>query len=278
MMGRVQGKVAFITGAGRGQGRSHAVTLAEEGADIIATDICEDVKTLPYDLATEEDLAETARLVEKTGQRCFTRKVDVRDFDGLKTAADEGAAELGGIDIVIANAGIGGFPAVKTLDIPEENWQEQVDINLTGAFKTIKAAVPHIVAGNKGGSVVITSSMAAVKANEHTAAYAAAKAGLIALMRVLALELGPRNIRVNTVHPTTVNTRLVHNDDMYKLFRPELEHPTREDFYEGAQTLNRLPVPEIESVDVSNMILFLTSSEGRYITGQQLIIDAGACL
>lgn len=277
-MGRVQGQVAFITGAGRGQGRSHAVRLAEEGADIIAIDICEDVKTLPYDLATKEDLAETARLVEAAGQRCLTRVVDVRDLGGLTAAAADGMSEFGRIDIVLANAGIGGFPAVRTVDIPEEGWQEQIDINLTGAWKTIKAVVPHVVEGGRGGAVIITSSMAAVKANEHTAAYASAKAGLIAMMRVLALELAPQSIRVNTVHPTTTNTRLVHNDEMYKLFRPELENPTREDFYVAARTLNRLPVPEIESIDVSNAILFLASSEGRYITGQKLIIDAGSCL
>ena len=185
---------------------------------------------------------------------------------------------FGRIDIVLANAGVAGLPAVPTLEIDESRWQDVIDINLTGVWKTIKAAVPHVIRGGRGGAVIITSSMTAVKAVENAAAYASAKGGLTALMRGLALELAPHSIRVNTVHTTTVSTRMVHNDVMYSLFRPELEHVTREDFYEAAQTLHRLPVPEIEPVDVSNAIAFLASAEGRYITGQQLIIDAGACL
>ena len=218
VMGRVEGKVAFITGAARGQGRSHAVVLAREGADIIAADVSHQVETIPYPTATADDLAETVALVESLGRRIVAAEADVRDLDALRDVVDRGVAELGRLDIVIANAGVSS-PS-STLDMTEETWATTIDINLTGVWKTVKAAVPHVVASGRGGSVVITSSLAAMKASEHTAHYSASKAGLVGLMRVLAKELAPQSIRVNTIHPTTVNTDMILNDSIYRLFRP----------------------------------------------------------
>jgi (+)-trans-carveol dehydrogenase len=275
-MGRVEGKVAFITGAARGQGRSHAVRLAQEGADIIAVDVCRQVETVPYPTATSEDLAETVRQVEALDRRIIATEADVRDLAALQAAVDDGVAQLGRLDIVLANAGI-STPA-STLDMDEDTWQTMIDVNLTGQWKTIKAAVPHIQAGGRGGSVVITSSLAAIYANPNTAHYSAAKAGLVMFAKVLAKELGPQSIRVNTIHPTTVATDMILNDPTYRLFRPDLESPTRADFEEAARTLNKLPVPAIEAVDISNAVLYLVSDEGRYVTGTTHVVDAGGQL
>src|SRR3954464_5865290 len=275
-MGRVEGKVAFITGAARGQGRSHAVRLAQEGADIIAVDICKQVDTVPYPTATAEDLAETVRQVEALDRRIIATEADVRDLAALQSAVDDGVSQLGRLDIVLANAGI-STPA-STLEMDEETWSTMIDVNLTGQWKTIKAAVPHIIAGGRGGSVVITSSLAAIYANPNTAHYSAAKAGLIMFAKVLAKELAPQSIRVNTIHPTTVATDMILNEPTYRLFRPDLEHPTRADFEEAARTLNKLPVPAIEAVDISNAVLYLVSDEGRYVTGTTHVVDAGGQL
>jgi (+)-trans-carveol dehydrogenase len=276
MGGRVEGKVAFITGAARGQGRAHALRLAEEGADIIAVDVSKQVETVPYATATAEDLQETVRQVEALDRRIIAREADVRDFAALKSVVDEGVAELGRLDIVLANAGI-STPA-SSLEMDEETWQTMIDINLTGVWKTLKASIPHIQAGGRGGSVVITSSLAAIYANAGTAHYSAAKAGLVMLAKVLAKELGPESIRVNTVHPTTVATDMILNEPTYKLFRPDLEHPTREDFEVAARTLNLLPIAAMEPVDISNAILYLVSEDGRYVTGTTHVVDAGGQL
>jgi (+)-trans-carveol dehydrogenase len=275
-MGRVEGKVAFITGAARGQGRSHAVRLAQEGADIIAVDVCRQVETVPYPTATSEDLAETVRQVEALDRRIIVTEADVRDLAALQAAVDDGVAQLGRLDIVLANAGI-STPA-STLEMDEETWSTMIDVNLTGQWKTIKAAVPHVVAGGRGGSVVITSSLAAIYANPNTAHYSAAKAGLVMFAKVLAKELAPHSIRVNTIHPTTVATDMILNEPTYRLFRPDLENPTRADFEEAALTLNKLPVPAIEAVDISNAVLHLVSDEGRYVTGTTHVVDAGGQL
>lgn len=276
MTGRVEGKVAFITGAARGQGRSHAVVLAREGADIIAADISHQVGTIPYPTATAADLAETVRLVEALGRRIVAAEADVRDLEALRDVVDKGVRELGHLDIVVANAGVSS-PAA-TLEMTEETWTTTVDINLTGVWKTVKAAVPHVIESGRGGSVVITSSLAAMKASEHTAHYSASKAGLVGLMRVLAKELAPRNIRVNTIHPTTVNTDMILNESIYRLFRPELEAPTRADFEAAALGINALPVPATEVIDISNAVLYLVSDEGRYVTGTTFLVDAGGGL
>jgi SDR family mycofactocin-dependent oxidoreductase len=275
-MGRVEGKVAFITGAARGQGRSHAVGLAQEGADIIAVDVCRQVETVPYPTATSEDLAETVRQVEALDRRIIATEADVRDLAALQAAVDDGVAQLGRLDIVLANAGI-STPA-STLEMDEETWSTMIDVNLTGQWKTIKVAVPHVVAGGRGGSVVITSSLAAIYANPNTAHYSAAKAGLVMFAKVLAKELAPHSIRVNTIHPTTVATDMILNEPTYRLFRPDLENPTRADFEEAALTLNKLPVPAVEAVDISHAVLHLVSDEGRYVTGTTHVVDAGGQL
>jgi (+)-trans-carveol dehydrogenase len=276
MAGQLEGKVAFITGAARGQGRSHALTLAREGADIIAVDVCKQVETVPYDTSRPEDLAETVRQVEALDRRIIASEVDIRDFAALKQAVDTGVAELGRLDIVLANAGI-SVPA-PTLEMDDETWQTMIDVNLTGQWKTLKAAVPHIIAGGRGGSVVITSSLAALKANANIAHYAAAKAGLIGLMRTLAVELAPQSIRVNTIHPTTVNTPMVLNEPTYRLFRPDLENPTREDYDVAALTLNKMPTTGLDPIDISNAILYLVADSGRFVTGTTHVVDAGGQL
>src|SRR5690625_2013824 len=218
MPGRVAGKVAFITGAARGQGRSHALRLAEEGADIIAVDTLEDIPGVPYALATQADMDETVRLVEATGRRIVARKADVRNFEELKRAVDEGVAELGRLDIVNANAGISG-PMAPTVDLEESAWRNMIDINLTGVWHTAKAAIPHLLGGGRGGSIVITSSVAGLKGMANIGHYVAANHGVVGLMRTLALELGDQNIRVNTIHPTQVDTPMIMNEATMRLFR-----------------------------------------------------------
>lgn len=276
-MGRVEGKVAFITGAARGQGRSHAIRLAQEGADIIAIDVCADMPGIPYPGATREDLAETVRQVEALDRRIVATVADVRDYDGLRAAVDDGVAQLGRLDIVSANAGIGLSPALSE-DITEELWQNMLDVNLSGVWRTAKVAIPHIRAGGRGGSIILTSSAAGLQAYAHASSYVSAKHGVVGLMRTLALELAPDLIRVNSIHPTQVDTDMIQNEATYRLFRPDLEHPTREDFAPASQTMNALPIPWVESIDISNAVLFLASDEARYITGVPLPVDAGAVI
>jgi (+)-trans-carveol dehydrogenase len=276
MPGRVEGKVAFITGAGRGQGRSHAVRLAQEGADIIAIDICHDVEgALP--MSTPEDLAETVKLVEALDRRIVAREADVRDYDAVKAAVDDGVGELGRLDIVLANAGIAsaGGP-VATMDTG--SWKNTIDINLSGLWHTARAAVPHLIAGGRGGSIVLTGSVATLKAMADMSAYVSAKHGVLGLMRTLALELGQHSIRVNSVLPTNVNTPMFMNEGAYKLFRPDLENPGPDDVAQVAQLVHALPVGWVEPEDISNAILFLVSDEARYITGVPLPVDAGALI
>jgi len=277
MPGRVEGKVAFITGAGRGQGRSHAVKLASEGADIIAIDILHDVEgALP--MATPDDLAETVKLVETHDRRIIATQADVRDLDGLKAAVDAGVEELGRLDIVVANAGIAsmGGPVEK---MSQDNWKHTIDINLTGLWNTARVAIPHMIAGGQGGAIVLTSSVGGMHAMPNMSHYVSAKHGVIGLMRSLAVELGQHHIRVNSVLPTNVNTPMFMNEGTYKMFRPDLENPTAADVEPiAAQFMHVLPHGWIEPEDVSNAILFLASDESRYITGVPLPIDLGALL
>ena len=274
-MGRLDGKVAFITGVARGQGRSHALRLAQEGADIIGIDICEAVPTNDIPPATEEDMAETVRQVEALDRRIIATKADVRDYAAVKAAVDAGVAELGRLDIVAANAGIAGTPN-KAEDLPDLDWETMVDINLTGVWRSCKAAIPHLRAAG-GGAIIITSSTAGLNAYPNLAHYVSAKHGVVGLMRTLALELAPDMIRVNSVHPTTVDTDMIQNDTIYELFAPDLEpeQRTREAIAERFMTLNALPIPWVEAVDISNAVLFLASDEARYITGVALPVDAG---
>jgi (+)-trans-carveol dehydrogenase len=278
MAGRVEGKVAFITGAARGQGRAHAVRLAQEGADIIAVDICKKIDTVDLiAAATPEDLAETADLVKGHNRRIYTAEVDVRNYDALKAAVDTGVEQLGRLDIIVANAGIGN--GGQTLDkTSETDWTAMIDINLGGVWKTVKAGVPHILAGGNGGSIILTSSVGGLKAYPHTGHYVAAKHGVVGLMRTFAVELGAQNIRVNSVHPTNVNTPLFMNDGTMKLFRPDLENPGPDDMKVVGQLMHTLPIGWVEPEDIANAVLFLASDEARYITGVTLPVDGGSCL
>lgn len=273
---RFEGKVAFITGAGRGQGRSHAVKLAEEGADIIAIDLCASIDSVAYSLATPDDLRETVRLVEATGRRVVARQVDVREWEPLVAAVDEGVEELGRLDIVSANAGI--LSASASTEMTASMWHDTIDTNLTGVWHTAKAAIPHLVAGGRGGSIIITSSVAGLRANPGIAHYAAAKHGVVGVMRALALELAPHMIRVNSIHPTQVNTTMAMNKPLWRRFSPDVEDPGVDDFAAVSQAMHALPVPWLEPIDVTNALAFLASDEARYITGLELTIDAGAML
>ncbi len=279
-MGRVQGKVAFVTGAARGQGRSHAVRLAEEGADIIAVDRCEDFATVGYPMATPEDLEETAQFVEKTGQRVVTAKVDVADAGQLKAALDDGVAELGRLDIVVTAAGIAGMKGSADLAA----WIDVMNTNLIGTINAIHAALPHL---GEGASIVATGSTAALMdvgkndnpgADPGGAAYLHSKRLLSQYVHNLAAELAPRGIRANVVHPTNTNTPMLQSAPMYKSFRPDLENPTQADAEPVFYVQQAMKVPWVEPEDISNMVLFLVSDEARYITGTQQRVDAGGYL
>jgi (+)-trans-carveol dehydrogenase len=274
-MGLVDGKVALVTGAGRGQGRSHALRLAAEGADVIAVDVAANsVETISYALASEEDLDSTVEGVQATGRRAIKAVADVRSLSELQQAVDAGLSELGKIDIVCANAGIGSWAVAW--EMTEQQWKDMIDINLTGVFNTVRAALPSMVERGEGGSIVLTSSTAGLRAYANTAHYTAAKHGVIGLMKVLAQEAGPHRIRVNAVCPTTVRTPLVINDSTFELFAPHLENPTEDDVREPFESLNILPgVAWIEPGDVSDAVLFLCSDAAKFITGVALPIDAG---
>jgi (+)-trans-carveol dehydrogenase len=275
-MGKLDGKVVLVTGAARGQGRSHALRLAQEGADVIAVDRCADVPTVGYPMATEEDLAETVRQVEALDRRVVSRVADVRDTAALKAAVDEGVAELGRLDIVLANAGIASFAPVE--DLTDEMWDEMIDINLTGVFKTVRAAVPHLRAHGQGGAIVLTSSTAGIKGLGNLAHYVAAKHGVVGLVKTFANELAPDMIRVNSVHPTAVSTDMIHNRKTYGNFVPDKPEGevTQDDVAPLFQGLNAMPVPWVEAADISNAILWLVSDDARYVTGVQLPVDAGS--
>jgi len=266
MAGRLEGKVALVSGAARGQGRSHALRLAQEGAEIIAFDVCRQLGTVHYPMANPEDLKETARQVEELDRRIVAREADVRDLAAVQAVVDEGVSELGRLDIVLANAGIAGFTD-NTWSLTEEEWDEMIAVNLTGVWKTLKAAIPAMIDAGNGGSIVITSSTAGIKGMARTGHYVAAKHGVVGLMRSLGNELAPHSIRVNTVHPTGVNTPMINNDYIGTVLA---EDP---DF--GANLSNALPVDMVEPVDISNAILWLCSDEARYVTGVTLPVDAG---
>jgi SDR family mycofactocin-dependent oxidoreductase len=273
-VGRVAGKVAFITGAARGQGREHAIRLAEEGADIIAVDVCRDIEGAPYPLATEADLDETAALVRKLDRRIVTAQADVRDVEGLRTALQQGVDELGPPDVVIANAGISGSPAPAAL-IEETAWQTMLDINITGVWHTVKVALPHM-SNRRGGSIILVSSMLGLRGGGYMAHYASAKHAVVGLMNSLANELAPQWIRVNSIHPGNIRTPMIDNEQFHRTLRPDLAEPTMADAGEVIGHFHMLPVPYFEARAVSNAVLFLASDEAQYITGAALPIDAGA--
>lgn len=274
--GRVVGKVALVTGAARGQGRAHALRLAAEGADLIVVDVPDAVDGLAYPMGTAAELAETADLARGAGARVVEFSCDVRNAEELTAGVAEGVTELGRLDVVVANAGIAGVPfAVQ--EIPDDVWRQMLDINLTGAWNSVRAAVPHLIESG-GGSIVITSSAAGMtRGYANIAHYAAAKHGTVGLMRTLAVELGPHGIRANTVHPTQVNTPMINNPATYRLFCPDVDEPTVEDFLPVSAGMHPLPTPWVEPEDVANVVLFLASDEARFVTGATIPVDAG-CL
>jgi SDR family mycofactocin-dependent oxidoreductase len=265
MAGRVAGKVAFITGAARGQGRAHAIRLAEEGADIIAVDICRDYDTVGYPMATAEDLAETVKAVEALDRRIIATQADVRDATALKAAVDDGVAQLGHLDIVSANAGI---CTVQTWDeVTPAVWQDTLDTNLTGVWNTMVVSAPHLIAAG-GGSIICTSSTAGIKGLPYLAPYVAAKHGVVGIAKTMANELAKYKIRVNTVHPTGVDTPMGTG-------LGGLESLIARDPSLGPIYMNTLPVESVDARDISNAVLFLASDEARYVTGLEFTVDAG---
>jgi SDR family mycofactocin-dependent oxidoreductase len=272
-VGALDGKVAFISGAARGQGRSHAVRLASEGANIIGVDMPGPMRSVGYPMATRADFDETVRAVEAVGGRMLAFAGDVRDSAAMREAVDSGVEEFGRLDIVLANAGIGSFAPAE--EMTDEVWDEMIDINLTGAFRTVRPTIRHLK--RQGGSIVFTGSVAALRGIRNLAHYTAAKHGLVGLTKSLAIELAPHQIRVNAVHPTNVDTDLIHNEPTYRLFLPDRDPSTvtREDVAPIFANSQPLGIPWLQPSDVSDAILFLVSSAGRYITGISLPVDAG---
>jgi SDR family mycofactocin-dependent oxidoreductase len=276
-MGRLEDKVAFITGAARGQGRSHAVRLAEEGAHIVAVDACGGADAYPwmaYPSATEDDLAETARLVEATGRGIVARKADVRDLETLRSAVAEGLDKFGHIDIVSANAGISPFGPV-TWENDQRQWDDVYQVNQLGVRNTCVAVVPSMISAERGGSITITSSGAGLGGAYGLSDYCSTKWAVIGFARSLAKEVGPHGIRVNVIAPGTVDTDMVQNDGLRRLFRPDLEAPTKDDVAPVFAQMGILGIPWVESIDISNALVFLASEEARYITGVVLPVDGG---
>ena len=272
-MSQLDGKVAFITGLARGQGRSHALTLAKEGADIIGLDLCGEIESTTYPGTTRADLEETERLIKELGRRAVLSQADVRVYGEVESAFKRGIEQLGRVDIIIPNAGIcaGG----KTWELTTDAWRETIDINLTGAWHAVKAAVPTLISQGQGGSVVFIGSTEALKGAENMSCYAASKHGITGLMTSLSRELGQYNIRVNSVNPTCVDTNMIQNPYVWGLFQPDNPNPTRASVEDSFTRTHILPVPWMEPVDVSRAILYLVGESGRYITASTLTIDAG---
>jgi SDR family mycofactocin-dependent oxidoreductase len=278
--GRVAGKVAFVTGAARGQGRCHAVRLAEEGADIIAVDLCRDIDTIGYPMATPEDLDETARLIEKTSRRVVIAQADVREAAQLRTALDAGLAEFGKLDVVVAQAGVAGMKGAP----PLQAWCDVINTNLIGTINAIQVALPHL---RQGASIIATGSTAALMDTSKKdnpgkdpggMAYVHSKRALSSYVHDLATELSPAGIRANVIHPTNTNTDMLQSEPMYRSFRPDLENPTRADAEPVFSVQQAMKIPFVEPEDISNAVLWLASDEARYVTGMQLRVDAGGYL
>jgi len=274
-MGRVEGKVAFITGAARGQGRSHAIRLAEEGADIIALDLCAPVEGVVAPASTPDDLEQTVKLVEETGRSIRAFEGDVRDGDRVAEIVAAGLESFGHIDIVIANAGIATVDFLWELD--EAKWQTMIDINLTGVWKTVKAAVPSMIERGAGGSVIMTSSAAGLAAIPRLGHYSAAKHGVTGLARAFAVELAPYGIRANSIHPGNVNSPMINNPSGFEAFTGSPD-TTEDQFRDAMMSMNAMATPWAEVEDISDAVLFLASEESRWVTGTQLVVDAGNIL
>ncbi|MFD7010667.1 mycofactocin-coupled SDR family oxidoreductase [Rhodococcus jostii] len=272
-MGKLDGKVAFITGAARGQGRSHAVKLAHEGANIIAVDICAPVESAPYAMASAEDLQETVRLVEAAGGKIVSRIADVRDLAALSAAVDEGVEQFGRLDIILGNAGVCTYGKLATMS--EEQFDEMIEIDLTGVWKTVRAGAQAMIDAGNGGSIILTSSTAGLRNLNEIGHYVTAKHGVTGLAKALANELAPHNIRVNSLHPSNCETMMMTNTGVIKMFRPDLENPTLDDAKDGFASIHLLDTPWVQPEDVSNAILFLVSDDARFITGAAIPVDAG---
>lgn len=278
-MGRVEGKVAIVTGAARGQGRSHALRLAEEGADVILVDICADIESNRYPLARPDDLADVAKMVEKLGRRAVAVQADVRDLASLRREFESAVQQLGGLDIVVANAGICPLGS----DLPPRAFLDAVDVDLSGALNTVSAAADHL---RDGASIIITGSVAGLMTGGGGTegqgpgglGYSFAKRTIAALVKDLGRVMAPQFIRVNAVHPTNCNTAMLQSQPMYDVFRPDLESPTREDAEVAFPAMNSMPIGYVEPSDITDAVLFLASNESRFVTGLNLPVDAGALL
>ncbi len=278
-MGKLDGKVAFITGIARGQGRSHAIRLAQEGADIIGVDICETFDSMNYPLATPEDLAQTVKEVEAEGRRIIARKGDVRIKSDLEALLADGVKEFGRLDIVAANAGVTAMKDPTLL----QSWVDGIDVDLVGVHHTVGASLRYL---SSGASIIITGSTAGMMkglldrpdSGGGGASYAFAKRTIFGYVETLALQLARHMIRVNGIHPTNCDTQLLHNEDVYKAFRPDLAHPTREEAMLALPVMQAMPIPFIDPIDISHLVAFLASDESRYLTGMNIRVDAGAML
>jgi SDR family mycofactocin-dependent oxidoreductase len=271
-MGKLDGKVALITGGARGQGRSHAITFAREGADIVVCDLAGQIETVPYTMSNPDDLSETVKLVEEQDRRCVAMQADVRDTAQVAAVVDRAIAEFGQVDILIANAGI--VAPVPLVDISDQAWSDMIETDLGGVFKSIRAVAPHMIE-RRSGRIIATSSMVGKTGVPGLAHYVAAKWGVIGLVKSAALEFGQYGITVNAVCPTNVDTLMIQNPAMYSLFAPDIKNPTRDDVIPGFTSLNALPIPWVQVQDISEGMLYLAAESGRYVTGETLTIAAG---
>ncbi|MCE0764922.1 mycofactocin-coupled SDR family oxidoreductase [Pseudonocardia kujensis] len=270
------GKVALVTGAARSQGRSHAVRLAQAGADVVILDIAAQIPSVPYPMATPEDLQRTQALVEAEDRRCVVVQGDVRDTAAVDQAVEAARDTYGRLDVAVANAGI--VQVVDALETTDAQWADIVAVNLTGVFHTVRAASRVMVEQGQGGSIVCTGSVCSQRPQPGLTAYTASKHGVLGLVRSFALELAPRNIRVNVVEPGNVDTDMIHNDTLYKRARPDLDLATREDVAAAFQAMNVMPVPWVQPVDISEAVVWLASDASRFVTGIELPVDSGLLL
>ena len=271
-MQRFHDKVVLITGGARGQGRSHALHFAREGADVVVCDLSADISTVPYGLGTVEDLDETRKLVEAEGRRCLSLVADVRDGAQLGSVVEAAIAEFGRVDVLVANAGIAGISTIA--EMSDDMWHNMLDVNLSGVFKAIRAVLPHMIERRRG-RIVATSSIAGRLGAPNIGHYVAAKWGVIGLVKSTALEVADKGITVNAVAPTSVDTKMIQNEAFWRLFVTDIEEPTREQVEAAFATLHPMPVPWLAPADVSAAVLFLASDEAKYITGEVLPVAAG---
>ncbi len=271
-MGRFDGKVVLVTGGARGQGRSHALAFAKEGAEIVVTDIAKQVETVPYSMSSESDLAETVAQVEALDRRCLSFVADARDTAATNAAVEGAISEFGHIDILVANHGLLSLSPVA--DMSDAMWDDVISSDLTGVFKSIRAVIPHMVE-RKSGRIIATASMAGRTGLPTVAHYCAAKWGVIGLIKSVAREVAADGITVNCICPTNLDSDMIHNEAFYALFAPGIDKPTRDQVIPGFTSLNAIPIPWIEAIDISNAMMFLASPEARYITGEALHVSAG---